>query len=124
MNYSLPFHKLDEITHTNSLLIILLNIYVFLQKILKSKTDAVDVIADFVRQKSPTRTEYKRDPPTCSYLLAKDGEMHNKINLTYYKEFKAKVNLTETVIHFPVDVYEFSKEIKRLLFTLCTSLKA
>ena len=40
--------------------------------------------------------------------------MADKINLTYYKEFKTEVNLTETVIHFPVDVYEFSKEIKRL----------
>ena len=41
--------------------------------------------------------------------------MAEKINLTYYEEFKVEVNLTETVIHFPVDVYEFSKEIKRLV---------
>ncbi|KAL5257739.1 hypothetical protein ACHWQZ_G012604 [Mnemiopsis leidyi] len=83
-----------------------------LETILKNKTDAVDKIADFVRQKSPGRLESARDPPTCSYLLAKDSSMAEKINLTYYEEFKVEVNLTETVIHFPVDVYEFSKEIK------------
>ncbi|XP_063673879.1 voltage-dependent calcium channel subunit alpha-2/delta-2-like isoform X1 [Bolinopsis microptera] len=83
-----------------------------LETILKNKTDAVDKIADFVRQKSPGRLEQARDPPTCSYLLAKDRDMEKKINLTYYEEFKARVNLTETIIHFPVDVYEFSNEIK------------
>ena len=67
-----------------------------------------------MRQKSPGRLEQARDPPTCSYLLAKDRDMEKKINLTYYEEFKARVNLTETIIHFPVDVYEFSNEIKRL----------
>lgn len=73
----------------------------------------MDRIANFVRDKSPTRQNSKRDPPTCSYLLAKDPSMGKKINLTYYSEFNADVNLTETVIHFPVDVYEFSEEIKR-----------
>ena len=75
----------------------------------------MDSIADFVREKNPLKTqeEKPRDPPTCGYLLAYDSEMPKKINLTYYKEFNAKVNLSETVIHFPIDVYEFSGEIKR-----------
>ena len=75
----------------------------------------MDNIANFVRQKSPLRqgTEMQRDPPTCTYILAKDGQMGDRINLTFYPEFNAEVNLTETVVHFPVDVYEFSEEIKR-----------
>ena len=74
----------------------------------------MDRIADFVREKNPLKVQKSpRDPPTCGYLLAYDSDMTKKINLTYYKEFNAKVNLSETVVHFPIDVYEFSGEIKR-----------
>ena len=42
--------------------------------------------------------------------------MGDRINLTYVDEFKAEVNLTKTVVHFPVDVYEYSKGIRRYVW--------